>query len=272
MDTAVEVTAKWERVGPEEAMKFLEENKLNRTLRDRQVRAYSADMKAGKWRKNGETIKVAHNGNLLDGQHRLWAIIESGCTLMFLVVRGLDPEDQATVDTGARRTYADALKLRGEVNYIELATITRSIWQWREDRRPTGQYQSSSTFAQLDDILSEFPWIRETVSDVRALSSLGLPGTISGALLWKFRTIDKEDADYFWKHLISGISLDEGSPILALRKALLDNKAERHTKRNNQWIKAICCKSWNRYRDGEKVTVLVYRTGGKSPETFPEPH
>ena len=80
-------------------------NTHNRNLRQRQCSASCTstrpDMEAGNWQWNGESIKFAEDGTLLDGQHRLAAIAESGVTLPVLVVRGLPNETQETAVDGA---------------------------------------------------------------------------------------------------------------------------------------------------------------------------
>jgi predicted nucleic acid-binding Zn ribbon protein len=67
-------------VTPEMAERWLGHNKVNRNLRNRRVDQFARDMRSGRWQLTGEAIKFGKSGNLIDGQHRLWAVIESGCT------------------------------------------------------------------------------------------------------------------------------------------------------------------------------------------------
>lgn len=50
-----------------------------------------AEMQDGKWKLNGKTICFDRTGRLLNGQHRLSAVVRSGVSLTTVVVRGLDP-------------------------------------------------------------------------------------------------------------------------------------------------------------------------------------
>src|SRR5882757_5791751 len=61
---------------------------LNRIINDNTVAQYANDMSKGNWVANGETIKVAENGRIPDGQHRLWACINSGANFDTLLVSG----------------------------------------------------------------------------------------------------------------------------------------------------------------------------------------
>jgi len=56
-------------------MNMLEANQHNRPLSDGHVHRIADQIKAGKWKFNDGTIKVAENGDILDGQHRCWAVI-----------------------------------------------------------------------------------------------------------------------------------------------------------------------------------------------------
>src|SRR5437870_5147015 len=69
-------------VGPELATRWLEGNVHNRKLREDVVARYARDMKAGRWLLTHEPIAFNKNGDtLVDGQHRLWAVVESGATV-----------------------------------------------------------------------------------------------------------------------------------------------------------------------------------------------
>jgi hypothetical protein len=105
---------------PALAEAILNNNRLNRPLREGRVEKYARDMAAGRWRMNAETIKLTREGDLLDGQHRMFAVIEAvnlmpkGKSLPpipMMVVEGLDAEVMPTIDTGAARTFADVLTI-----------------------------------------------------------------------------------------------------------------------------------------------------------------
>jgi len=73
-------------------------------------------MSAGRWQENGETIIVGKSGNLLDGQHRLQAVIQSGVSIMAIIVFGVDDDEamvMASINQCKVRTVTDILKLSG---------------------------------------------------------------------------------------------------------------------------------------------------------------
>jgi hypothetical protein len=111
--TNTKATAEWVELTPGLAEKWLGQNHENRNQRDRKIKAYARDMRNGEWVTTGQTIQFDWNGNLIDGQHRCEAVIDSGSTIRVLVVRGLDPAAKRVIDTGIKRSPADALKFAG---------------------------------------------------------------------------------------------------------------------------------------------------------------
>lgn len=98
-------------VTPAMARKWLEGNHLNRMINNQRVNTFARDMKAGRWRDNGETICFDTTGALLNGQHRLSAVVKSGCPVMMSCIFGV--EDGGNYDTGRPRNSRDTLILNG---------------------------------------------------------------------------------------------------------------------------------------------------------------
>lgn len=109
-----------ETITPKQAEKYLQSNISNRPLRKLLVGQYAKDMMSGKWRLTHQGIAFNCDGTLLDGQHRLRAIIESGTTVRMVVARGVDSQSQLVMDDHAKRSANDALSL------IRLEQITKS--------------------------------------------------------------------------------------------------------------------------------------------------
>lgn len=265
-------SAHWETITPEVAHELITGNTHNRNLRARPVAAYSRDMVRGLWEVNGETIKIAEDGTLNDGQHRLAACIESGVPFVSLVVRGLPVKAQDNVDVGARRSYSDVLRLRGELNSTEVAATIRLISQWERSPSAIGSGNIAPTNAEMDQVLERFPWIRESVTTIsRASRETGLPKSVAGLTWWAFMLLDPDDCEHFFARLIDGQNLAEGNPIYALRRALANiDEGARGTK-NVRYHAAIVIKAWNAYRAGDECKVLTFRPGGSRPESFPFP-
>lgn len=259
-----------ELVTKAKAHDYLGRNTANRNLRQRVVDTYARDMTNGDWKWNGEAIKFSEDGTLLDGQHRLAAIVQSGASVRMLVVRGLPDDTQATMDAGAKRKFSDTLSLNGEANAAALAAICRSVTLWEAGRRDfTGQTSN----AELQRTLDRYPQLREAARLSNRINSHSrLPQSVFGLTWWLFNDIDEEDAEYFFERLASDEGHYKGEPIHALRNALSPISGLRSGgERSAKFLVAITIKAWNRYRDGKPCGLLRFRMGGKSPEAFPEP-
>ena len=98
--------AKVQIITPELAEKYLEKNYNNyRHASSTAVNAYAEDMKNGNWELNGESIKFSENGSLIDGQHRLMAVVKAGVRIPMLVVTGIK-DGTILCDVGKGRTLS----------------------------------------------------------------------------------------------------------------------------------------------------------------------
>lgn len=97
-------------VTPEQAKAWLKTNTLNRPVRVGHVKSLAAAMKRGEWTLNHQAI--AMNGTkLLDGQHRLMALIQSGLPkLQMLVASEVPSEAFDTIDIGVKRSNSDIFR------------------------------------------------------------------------------------------------------------------------------------------------------------------
>lgn len=113
----------FEKITPATAEKWLNHNKSNRKLRDGVAEKYATDMKGGNWTKCPTPISFYEDGDLADGQHRLWAIVMSDTTQSFLVLRGLSRQDGLNIDTGLNRNVVDSGRISGKDTGLSLALI-----------------------------------------------------------------------------------------------------------------------------------------------------
>jgi hypothetical protein len=258
-------------VTPQLARQWMESNTHNRRLREGMVAAYAADMAAGAWQWNGDSIKFAADGALLDGQHRLAAVIRAEKTVLMLVVRGLAREAQDTVDGGAKRKFSDILQLHGETNAVTLAAVARKVVLWESGVRMHAGSHTPTT-AQLQQVIEKYPELRHaaSVGNHTALGC-GLPASIAALGYWLFTSIDADDAEFFFARLADGQHLGGQHPIYQLRKAIA-NSREVRGRRSTGFLAALMIKAWNLYRDGREAAFLYFRPGGAKPEPFPEPH
>lgn len=116
-------------IDPEQAKTWLATNRENnRNISKALVNRLAADMIRNQWHVTGEAIKFDTEGRLIDGQHRLSAIVASKKTVQMYVVRDLAPETMYVIDTGKSRSAGDALKIAGHNGFSnDAAALARKI-------------------------------------------------------------------------------------------------------------------------------------------------
>jgi len=121
-NNTAEVTVSVQEITPQAASEMLERNyRNNRSINARRVETYAADMKAGKWTFTGEPIVFDVDGDLVNGQHRLTAIIKSGIAIASLIVEGVEDQAVTNMDQNMPRTLRNVLEFLSYDNPSELA-------------------------------------------------------------------------------------------------------------------------------------------------------
>ncbi len=242
---------------PTMAGDILETRAPNRPIRQRRVDMYAQDIHHRQWVQNGETIKFDRLGRLMDGQHRLWAVLESGTSQLFSVALGLEPEAQATIDTGAARAFSDVLAIDGGINTRATAAVLRMIWSYEHltwgGRMPT--------HTEMAAVLDRFPEVPEWVTRSRTSGLMRLGQTASLCFVATMGARIQHDAAVtFLDALDSGAGLAVGNPILTLRErmrswrtdglgAVSGDAARRH-------IIGVMIKAWNAHLAGRDIRML----------------
>lgn len=117
-----------ETITPEMAQEYLKFNTENyRSINKFRVMSYASDMKNGKWQLNGEAIKFDETGKLIDGQHRLQAIVSAGVPAEMLVIREV-PEGTNLYDIGSNRSMGQIAKARGVVSSSYTQVMAVANW------------------------------------------------------------------------------------------------------------------------------------------------
>ena len=262
------VTMTQETIGPDDAKELLKLNTKNRGLRKGLVESLKRDIKTDRWVLNGETIKISNTGVLLDGQHRLQAVVEADKPIVTMVVRGLDDATQTTVDSGARRQLHDVLKISGEPNATTLAAAARVSW-FLDTYGTTRVFGIQPSKAELLDYYEKNPDLRNaaTLGVTAPRSTLRIPGSSAAALWYQMSRLDYVAADTFWQQLLHN-DAPKGSAIYALRETLLKDLGRPHHMSIYHRM-ALIIKAWNYWITGRTADHIQWRGSGERPEGFP---
>jgi len=231
----------------------------------RLVEQYARDMAAGRWVFNGDAIRLSVSGALLDGQHRLLAVVKSGVTIPALLVRDLPDAVVHTIDTGRPRRLSDVLRLQGCQSTVILGAalgFLQRLLPGTDDIRLEGGPKWSRDEALA--LLAQHPGLPASVRGV--LQTVCPSPALLAALHYLFSQRDPAAADTFLAALRTGEGLVEGDPRLLLRDRFLTYDLP--PRRTRTFVAAITIKAWNAWRQGGSLQVL--RWGGeRQRERFP---
>jgi hypothetical protein len=245
------------RVTPQIAEAWLEgHNPRNRKLVNSRVATYARDMRKGRWQFNGVPIQFDTEGNLLNGQHRLWAIVESGTTQPISVWEGLDPEAQRTIDTGLGRTARQQLAMDKVPNSSVAAALARSYIIWEQGQLTSRSYvvSSSEVIEFIEKNMDAVTRVARAVA--KPTATLKIPRGPLGAFVYKaFELYPEAVVDRFLDQLATGAGLDEGDPILVLRNRLVADQQKRR-KNEPHVVMYYLVHTWRSALNGRKYGKL----------------
>jgi len=250
-----------ETITPEIAAKYLGQNDNNRPLQPSWVKRLTESMLRNEWTINGEAIKIGVSGNVLDGQHRLHAIIKSGASIQTVVMHNVSDQVFLTLDQGKRRSASDGFAIEGYTNTNTLAAATRAAYAISHG----GDFGKYLSVPLMQSILMQHPSLPAWTAFFRSKSARNLfQSSIIAVAALAEEKHGHASVLAFMEPLFSGINIDSESPMLVLRQRMIESRASRIVTRA-QTQAAYSIKTWNAYITNKKIGVLRW----KSDEVFP---
>lgn len=244
---------------------MLAANTTNRPISKPVVRSFADVMRRGEWRVTHQGIAFDTNGVLVDGQHRLAAVLEADMPIEMTVFTEVPPETFDVLDTGKRRNAADVLAIDGETKTLMLASMLRTVWlyQHRPEQSWSGRAASVSN-PEIRQTLGEHPGIRDCVTlGERIAAETGMIKSAAGAASYLVDHANPQaDLDPWWEGIIEGAGLGKNDPRLRFRNTMLRMAREQasHTqrRRNTREHVALYLKAFNAWAGGEALHQLRY--------------
>lgn len=257
-------------VTPALAAEILLGNSCNRPLRAGRVKTYVHDMHMGAFDGRAVHIYIDSDGLLLNGQHTLTAIVQSGLPLHdVLIERGVDASVMDHLDRGLSRNLKDALSFRGAPNAHKLSTLLRMYLLLRDHRghawSGTVRVTESDCVRAYQDQPERFGLatrIHDTAQKACGISSA------YGALAAYLNAYDDPEFIQFDHGLRTGESLTEGDPRLTLRNWVHRQPAMNRGSDQQQYRMVCVTRAWNAWVADESLKVLKW-PGRSLP--MPEP-
>lgn len=192
---------------PEIAKEFLKHRsaKLQRNLVKADYMRIAKDIKEGRWVDTGETIAFDINGNLVDGQHRLEAIVEAGIGIWLDVMRGVPAKAMRAGGCGRKKTKGDAIRSQGCASAPQAASAIDFILSFNPF---DATFSASPSNARTADFYEEHPEVESSVYQGRRLAAMCKTNIAPVVAHWYFAAVDPVLADQMFDRLATMSEFD----------------------------------------------------------------
>lgn len=256
-------------INPQIAKLLLRGCRKNRSPAKSRIKRYAQGMKLGEW-VVAQPLLLDEEGKLLDGQHRMHAVMESGVPVEFLVIEGYDRDTTfGKIDDVRSRSLKDWF----HVLNVNLPGVASGVVMWAA-RDIAGRIPCGSggkfhlTPIEGVEFLEVHPEISLSVKGP-GTSNIYVPKVMSAFCHWKFCKSDQALADTFFMDLSIGENEGDGDPVFLLRERMRSDRRAKMKLGKTEKL-ALVYKSWNAVRLGESLFNLRWRSTGPNPEPFPE--
>jgi len=261
------------KINPEKAQELLANNAHNRKVTLSRVKEYASEMRNGMWAYNGEAIIVSVSGRLLDGQHRLLAVIEANVEIETELVEGV-PDAEDGVDTfltinTKNRSNVDALTIAGfkdrPQHIAKLMSLKETFDKQKLTQKPSGMKLLNHEVVELARAFGE----EEALDIIERAERLALRCDLLTINYWilmvyVFRKLD--DGNAFLEQVAECQGGRDGDPVSALLKRLEDFRGMGSSAINKaKWVGMF--KAYDAKRKNEEIRIM--RLSHTMPLTYP---
>jgi hypothetical protein len=247
------------KVTPEIAAEWLEKyNTKNRNMRPLHVAKIAQDIVDGRWFLNGATIVIGTDNTLLDGQHRLAAIVKSKTPVDMIVVTGVLSNSKPTIDGNIPRKANDILSLDGYANSRALVAVARML-MCIKDGNLSGRSNHSNI--EINDFVTLRPDIAKSVSITKDMKGICPPSIIG---TWHYLAFNLSQhamaSEAALSVLKSGIPAYDGDPIHLFRERMIKmSTAEKHLDSQRMALFYTLVGAWNDFILHKKTKICKIR-------------
>jgi hypothetical protein len=244
-----------------------------RHLSEKRVEKFARAMVEGQWQLTHQGIGIDKDGVLIDGQHRLAAVIRSNTEQQFLVAYEADAQTFDVIDTGQARTAADILSIAGYANVNQISAAARILLSYDLVKGTKGNIASAGRQFTNADILNfvEGPRgdilvhaVNEATNIAGQAGRFGARSWLSaGVVLLLESGVHKDIAKEFLTKLRTGEMLAAGSPILAMRRWIMsDGGWVSNTASDRQTVGlAVFIKTLNAWLAKDRRNLAMFKPG-----------
>lgn len=252
-------------VTPEIAADWLKHRNVdyNRAVSPVTVRKYGRLITANKFKCSHQGVAFNRSGYLIDGQHRLLAIVATGTAVKLFVIPFVEGMDETTfdvLDNGLRRNAAQFLKHPGGTAAAAaarfLGVVDGSFGP--ENAIILDVFATRAEMPEVLDVVAAWPelrsWTKE-VSTVRTTTFIP-PGAHLAVLAQAERSVYRQRIASWVEGLAHGIGLDAHDPRLHLRNRFIRDHRALMNQTGRALAYQLITKAWNAHAAGASMGVL----------------
>ena len=248
------------KINKEVAEKMLSINLNNRKAKDKVIAKYASEMLKGNWKDDtGELIKISKTNKLLDGQHRLKAIVKADCELWMYVAYDLNDDVFSVLDSGVIRSSRDVFHVAG----AQYSALIPPVIQFSEILFNGGESNKRASLLTNVELLHKFQENQDYYLEIASKTMVYylqfakiLNPTTIGAFMIYFNSKSSADCELFFNELCTGRDVTN-NVIYLLRNKLIEDRTGT-SKMDLRYRNALIIKAWNFYRLRQEVKVLKY--------------
>ena len=268
----IRLRSKVQTITPRKAAELLGANTTNRPISKSVVRSFAEAMRRGEWIVTHQGIAFDVNGVLIDGQHRLAAIVEADVPVEVTVFTDVEDGTFDVLDTGKRRNAADVLAIEGEKSSTMLAAMVRTVWLF--ENRPDLNWSGGAaavTNHQIVQTLEENPKLRDFLGRGEQIgAATGMIKSAAGAASYLVERANKRTNLTGWYDgIIDGAGLQKNDPRLLFRRVMFamarKQAGQVMRRRDTREHVALYLKAFNAWATGEDITQLRFSTRETMP-------
>lgn len=265
-------------VTPQAASKWLESNGKNRKISSVHVSKIVASIKKNEWVLNGEPILFDEAGRLIDGQHRLTAVVQANQPIQSAVITGVtDPNAFQTIGVISRPRGADQIaEMKGVSNAQAVTAAARVVHAYEASKTITNfraiVSRPVATPGELSDKAVE---IEEEYIHCKNMLGHNLfrSAKVGTAVIGVFiilNRIDPVNTSSFLHKVRTGVVSIENDPAMTYRDKLLSARSVFENDQQRKFgMMAMTIKAWNANITGKPMKVLKFNF---EKERFPCPY
>lgn len=242
----------------------------------------------GEWKFNHQGVAIAESGELIDGAHRLKAIVKAAETVPdvavpMMVTINVPQESIRDIDVTRRRTLSDRFTMAGLPSATLLAAMARLTWLYEhaDFDGPDVKYWANTRPHRnvLEAHVNENRELMLLSCRMGERQKVFTPAALAASYV----IIRKKYVEYaptpaasadalnllenFYQQIKNGENIGAGDPVFSLRRWGINHRGSGRMPESFEQM-AVILKAFRAFREGRRVETLTFRP---TQEAFPRP-